>query len=320
MAFDPLSASTSALPTSSISSPPATPAKGGHSRISSRPPPFQRPPQQQSQSQGVPRPVIQTQSLPNVLHNADHVGGVTSPMSLRHDDGSADQSQPHQHHQQAYSILFQNDGSSRSPMAPRPPLPGQAPRPVSPMTYNHAQQTYNNQSTSTGLPGPSSPNAWANSPPNSNQVLPPTMSNNTLPPPALDGFHSPKHSPGLPRSPIAESTRPINKAFDPEVLPPQAVQTAPKERPPPVVRVRVQGIDRAKKELGVKMDASVSWPSAIFFTPLTFAPDQYFHLSSPADLDFYADVRRVLCFTCRVIGKPPRNDSTCDAVATDIRR
>jgi hypothetical protein len=30
-----------------------------------------------------------------------------------------------------------------------------------------------------------------------------------------------------------------------------------KERAPPFVRIRIQGIDRAKKELGIKMDCQV---------------------------------------------------------------
>lgn len=295
-------------------SPPATPSK---SRITSRPAPYVR-----------PTPTSPGQiSIDTGGGQSRGIGGPLSSVE-QFANGAG---------QQYTSIV-----RSQSPLAPRPPLPGQMQRPVSPIQWSqsnlHQQQqqqqqphthTHTHESLSSATPqrasslqgapsfpfSPTSPNAWASS--STSTTSPPASAASTqasgsrpfhpqstlsahIPAPGpvpvpqpISGIAGPSfssssssrplNSPGIPRSPVAESpNRPLLSAtggggsmYSPDFnnnglsggqqqqrqnhLQNQQQQQAVKL--PPYIRIRVTGIDRAKKELGVKMDAQTNIPT-----------------------------------------------------------
>lgn len=105
-----------------------------------------------------------------------------------------------------------------------------------------------------------------------------------LPPPVNFGSPQPaRTTPGLPRSPIAEQThRSIlsqqartddeDEGGDPSHTRRSQHMQQPKELPPPFIRLRIQGIDRAKKELGIKMDCQVGSMARLAYSEWTDPP------------------------------------------------
>lgn len=191
---------------------------------------------------------------------------------------------------------FTTTYQSQSSMAPRPPLPGQTQRPVSPIRWDSTSSgvtgtSSNVHATMSGSSGnyshdqqvysPETPNAWASTSPQrrmQQQQQPPAPGPVDLPSPVAVGASSsysngiPRHgqsmsgamSPGQARSPVAErNDRAILAQTQPDGHAPRAQQQQQPATPraPPFVRVRVVGIDRAKKELGVKMDAQTNIPT-----------------------------------------------------------
>lgn len=178
--------------------------------------------------------------------------------------------------QPSFLPISNNSAGYKSPLAPRPPLPGQAPRPVSPSQYQqHHQQQYiqsplhSDPSRATPY-SPNTPNAWATSSSSSASTSMPSSSSvsdirysapGPLPVPSPIGFASPKRgtSPGLPRSPVAEHPQKptVSQSFKQNDNISGQAQQPPRERAPPFLRISIHGIDRAKKELGIKMNAQV---------------------------------------------------------------
>lgn len=252
-----------------LGSAPATPSK---SRITSRPGAYARPTPGSPPSAGASS---QPSTAPSSVYNGSHIGQF-----------------PNGANQQYTSIV-----RSQSPLAPRPPLPGQTQRPGSPIQWNQSNlsqqvtpstagfsQQQQAGSSAAGPFSPTSPNAWASSPEagsghagssafqsnhNNRQFAHNPQSSTPGPVPvpqpvtSINGPSRSLHSPGVPRSPIAENpARPIlsprGSSINGQNQHPTQQQQA---KLPPFIRIRVTGIDRAKKELGIKMDAQTNIPT-----------------------------------------------------------
>ena len=279
--YDPLSASSADVPVKAaaagssaangVTSPPATPSK---SRIlSGRPPPY--------------RPVVSTNSANNAASAAtpsrQHQGYQAGPSGLMPSNHAGSMHAGPSHSNASFTTTYQ----SQSSMAPRPPLPGQIQRPVSPIRWDStssnpgsaAAATQQSSAASTSqVYSPDTPNAWAStSPQRSMSATQPPPGPVGLPSPVAtpswngqqqqqqQGYSQPRAngmtSPGIARSPVAErNERSILAQTQPEGQSPRSQQPST-PRAPPYVRIRVHGIDRAKKELGIKMDAQTNIPT-----------------------------------------------------------